>query len=107
MEGEECEGVRNTVVAVEVGEIEDVGGAAEGLAGAAAEEGLALLVHGGHGEGAGCEGEDGGEERRGGLFGSKGGWVGWLWDGVLRKLVDGGELWGYPVSPLYFWRYTL
>lgn len=58
---ERIRGVGLTGCAVQVSEVEDVGRAAEGLAAAGAEAGLALLDHGGDGDGAGSEGEEGGE----------------------------------------------
>jgi hypothetical protein len=75
-------------VAVEVSEVEDVGSAAEGLAGTGAERGLALLEHGGDGGGAGGEGEDGGEEHFDGV-----GLLGWFWEFVDVELVLGGRVW--------------
>lgn len=61
-------------MAVEVSEVEDVGGTALGSA-AGAERRLAGLHHGGHGGGAGSEGEDGGEEHVDGCL--RVGWFGW------------------------------
>jgi len=55
-------------VAVEVSEIEDVGGTALGSA-AGAERKLALGEHGGDGGGAGSEGEDGSEKHLDGCLG--------------------------------------